>query len=320
MLDYIYLVAGLALLIKGADWLVAGASSIARSLRISEFVIGLTVVSFGTSLPELIIGIVAGMEGNPDLLLGNVIGSNIANVLLVLGVASMIHPLAATRGTVWREIPFTFLASVLLIAMLNGAYFHEGSTFGLGRGHGIVLLGFFCGFMYYIAQVIKKDKDREWVGTHESHNASRSTAEVIGGMVGLGVGGYLAVGAAVGIAEAWGVSDSFIGLTVVAIGTSLPELATSAVAAYRRNADIAVGNVVGSNIFNIFVVCGISSLLFPIPFNTVNNVDLAVMMAATLLLFVFMFIGRPVRTIQRREGAFFLSFYVAYIGYVIYRG
>ena len=320
MADYLFLGVGLLLLIKGAGYLVAGSSSVARGLHVSDFIIGLTVVSFGTSLPELVIALFAGANDSPDLIIGNVVGSNIANILLVLGVAAMIHPLSAKSSIVWREIPFTLLASVVLFAMLNDRFFDHASVSILGRTDALVLLAFFAAFLYYVAQVIKGEKDREWVGHPEGHSVRRSIAEIVGGMVGLTIGGRIAVIGAVNIAESWGMSEAFIGLSVIAIGTSLPELATSSVAAYRRNVDIAVGNVVGSNIFNIFIVLGISGVVKPIPFNPVNNIDMMVMFSATVLLFVFMFIGHPSRTIQRREGGVLVFLYAAYMAFLIYRG
>ncbi|MCH7960460.1 MAG: calcium/sodium antiporter [Candidatus Hydrogenedentes bacterium] len=320
VLSYLYLIVGLILLIKGADWLVRGSSSVARRFRISEFIIGLTVVSFGTSLPELVIGLIAGQEGKTDLVIGNVLGSNIANVLLVLGIAAMIQPLTARRSTVWREIPFTLLASLTLAALLNDAFIEGHGESILSRVDGLVLLSFFCVFVYYTAQVIRSEVDRDWVGTVEEHNMTRSALEILGGVVSLVLGGQLCVTGAIEIASALGMSETFIGLTIVAIGTSLPELATSAVAAYRKNVDIAVGNVVGSNIFNIFIVLGITSVVHEIPFDPINNVHLGVMLATTVLLFVFMFLGHPERTIQRKEGAVFVALYAVYMGFVVYRG
>ena len=308
------------MLIKGADWLVRGSSSIARVFRISEFVIGLTVVSFGTSLPELVIGILAALKGNPDIVVGNVIGSNIANVLLVLGIASMVRPLTAANATVWREIPFTLLASLILVVMFNDQIFGDINTPVLSRGDGILLLGFFCVFAYYVAQIVKNDQNKEWVGTQAKHGTRRAVLEMIVGCAGLVGGGKLVVDSAVNIAEGMGMSDAFIGLTVIAIGTSLPELATSTVAAYRKNVDIAVGNVVGSNIFNIFIVLGITANVRPIPFNPINNADLAVMISTTLLLFVFMFIGKPRMVVHRREGLVCVCLYALYIGFLVYRG
>lgn len=320
MLNYLALAGGLIFLIKGADYLVSGSSSVARYFRVPEFTIGLTVVSFGTSLPELVIALVAGAQDSPDLIVGNVIGSNIANILLVLGVASVIYPLEARKNTIWRELPFTLLASIILFVMLNDVFLGESDTSTLTRADGLILLAFFCVFIYYIAQSIKGEKDKDWVGAREGHAFGRSIVEIVVGIVGLAVGGRIAVFGAMNIAESWGMSEAFIGLTVIAIGTSLPELATSATAAYRRNADIAIGNVVGSNIFNIFLVLGVSGTVTPIAFDSRNNFDLGVMVLATILLFIFMFVGHPGRTIQRKEGAFFVVTYALYMGLIIYRG
>lgn len=314
------LAAGLILVIKGADFLVQGASSVARRFEISDFVIGLTVVSFGTSLPELVIALAAGNADSPGLILGNVIGSNIANILLVLGVSAVIFPLVATNNTVWKEIPFTLVASLILMVLLNDYFLDAGHDSMLSRSDGLVLLSFFAVFIYYVAQIIKSDKQREWVGEPAKHGLGRASAEFAGGLIGLIIGARLTVHGAVDLAERANVSDALIGLTVIAIGTSLPELATSAVAAFRKNADIAVGNVVGSNIFNIFIVLGVSSVVHSVPFSPIYNVDLALMVGVTIMLFVFMFIGHPRRTIQRGEGAAFVVIYVGYVAYLAWRG
>ena len=317
---FVWLIVGLVLLIKGADWLVRGASSVARALNVSNFVIGLTVVSFGTSLPELVIGIVAGSEGNSDLFIGNIIGSNIANILLILGICAMICPLPAKRGTVWHEIPFTLGAAIILFVLLNDQLFDGDATSRLSRIDGLVLLGFFCAFLYYVAQLIKDDKDQDWVGEQATDSKLRSGIEIVVGLAGLVIGGRLAVNSAAEIAAAMGLSQAFIGLTVIAIGTSLPELATSGMAAYRKNVDIAVGNIVGSNIFNIFTVGGFSSALVSMNYNVANNFDLLVMVVATVILFAFMFVGSPRHSLQRREGAILVCLYVAYLAYLVHRG
>lgn len=318
-MSYLLLIVGLSFLIKGADWLVMGASAVARRYNVSEFVIGLTVVSFGTSLPELVVGVVAGIENNPGITIGNVVGSNLANILLVLGVAAIISPLPATNNTVWREIPFTLFASLVLAALLNDQLFERGAVTQLGRGDGLILLAFFLVFLYYVAQSIRSDQERGIEEEHAEETVGRSLLEMGGGLVGLTVGGQLTVTSAVDIAESLGLSDVFIGLTVIAIGTSLPELATSAIAAYRKNVDIAVGNIVGSNIFNIFIVLGISSLVRPLPFDMPNNFDVIAMLLATVLLFVLLFVGIPKRTVQRREGVVLLVLYFVYLGLVVYR-
>ena len=320
MLKYLLIVVGLFLLIKGADWLVRGASSIARRLRVSDFVIGLTVVSFGTSLPELVIGIAAGIEGEPDLTIGNVVGSNIANILLILGTAAVIYPLKASRGTIWRELPFTLVASLVLAALLNDQVLDGAPVSILGHADGLVLLAFFSIFMYYVAQIVRDSADHEFMGVQANDPPVRSAVEVVVGLVALTAGGRMTVMSAVDIASAWGMSEVFIGLTVIAIGTSLPELATSAVAAFKRNPDIAIGNVVGSNIFNIFIVLGLSAQVAPLPFDPVNNSDVGFMIITNLILFLFMFTGKESRTIQRWEGAVFLLGYAGYLVYLVQRG
>lgn len=322
LLSFFFLALGLTLVIKGADFLVDGASTIARGLKISEFVIGLTIVSFGTSLPELIIALISGENGKPDMIVGNVVGSNVANILLVLGAAAVIRQLPATNNTVWKEIPFTLLASIVAILLLNNIFIGGGTPLALDRRDGFVLLFFFLIFMGYAAHIIRQESksDKEWVEAPEEHSKIRSICEIIGGILGLYFGGNMAVmKGAVPIAEVLGMSDAMIGLTIIAIGTSLPELATSCVAAYKNNVDIAVGNVVGSNIFNIFIVLGITSVVKPIPFDAVLNIDLGIMLCVTLLLFIFLFIGHPKRTIQRYEGMVFLTLYGAYLVYIIKR-
>ncbi len=321
MLQYVLLVLGLLLLIKGADFLVNGASSIARGLHISDIFIGLTIVAFGTSLPELVISLVAGARGAPNLVIGNVIGSNICNILLILGVASVIQPLQAKSNTVYREIPFTLLASLMLLALVNDGMLDARSESALDRTDGIALLGLFSVFIIYIALAIRADANRDWAERSASeHRIWPAVALVVAGLAGLTIGGQLSVRAAVEIARSWEVSETLIGLTILAIGTSLPELATSSVAAFRKSPDIAVGNIVGSNIFNIFFVLGIPAVLYRIPFDTNANLDMLVMNLATLMLFAFMFVGRPAMMIQRSQGVMFLVLYGLYMTFVVQRG
>lgn len=321
MLNYIYFCGGVALLIKGADFLVSGSSSFARRLGVPEIVIGLTIVAFGTSMPEFLVSVVAGMNGNPEIVIGNVVGSNLCNVLLILGICAMIRPVHAQPNTVFREIPFMVLSSLVVTVQLNDTFLDKGSPAILDRTDGFVLLGYFVVFLYYIALVVRsggdpilEEEDRP------SHTVGFAILFMIAGLAGLVIGGRLTVSGAVGLAESWGMSERFIGLTVVAVGTSLPELATSAVAAFRRNSDIAIGNVVGSNIFNIFFVLGIPALLWPIAYDVSSNIDLIVMNLASIALFATMFIGRPGKTVQRWEGGLFFGSYLAYMAFVLYRG
>ena len=312
MLPYLLLIAGFVLLIKGADFLVNGASSIARRFNVSDLVIGLTIVAFGTSTPELFVNIFASFKGNTDIAIGNVLGSNIANILLILGVSAVIYPLTVTKGTVWKEIPFSLLAILVLGVLANDRLIDTSSSSALMRADGLVFLFFFIIFLYYSGSIAKRIEGMEELVPAKQYGLARSFLWVLFGLIGLTLGGKWIVDGAVHLATRFGMSQSLVGLTIVAIGTSLPELATSAMAAYKRNVEIAVGNVVGSNIFNIFFVLSASSIIKPLPFKETNNIDIGMVILAELLLFVFMFTGRK-RLLERWEGIVFLSLYAAYI-------
>ncbi|MBI5134846.1 calcium/sodium antiporter [Candidatus Uhrbacteria bacterium] len=319
MTTLFFLVVGFALLIKGAGWLVDGASSIAKRFGISDLAVGLTIVAFGTSAPELIVNTVASISGNTEIAIGNILGSNIANILLILGIAAVIYPLRVTKGTVWKEIPFSLLA-VLMIAVMANDQWIDGLEFSaLTRTDGIALIGFFAIFLFYTYELAFGGPPSEQGLPVRRFGLLRSVSMVAGGLMVLVVGGKWVVDSAVEIASNLGVSESLIGLTVVAVGTSLPELATSAVAAYKRNVDIAVGNVVGSNIFNIFWILGMSSIIRPLPFQSRSNMDIGVAVLATLLLFIFLFVGKR-HIIERWQGTGFLTAYVLYITVLIVRG
>jgi cation:H+ antiporter len=319
MLQYALLIAGFILLIKGADYLVQGASSIARRWNVSDLVIGLTVVAFGTSMPELFVNIIASVQGNTDIAIGNVLGSNIANVLLILGVSSVIFPLTVTKGTVWKEIPLSLLAAFLLGLLANDALIDKRDFSVLTRIDGLVLLSFFVIFIYYSFSIAKKIEGMEEHVSIKVHGLTKSLLLLMLGLTGLTLGSKWIVDGAVRLALNFGMSQAFVGLTIVAVGTSLPELATSAMAAYRRNAEIAVGNVIGSNIFNIFFVLGVSSIIKPLPFNTRSNMDILVVILASLLLFVYMFTGKR-RSLDRWEGGIFITLYAAYIAFLVIQG
>lgn len=318
MIPYLLLVFGFVLLIQGAHVLVSGASSIARRWNVSDLVIGLTVVAFGTSTPEMAVTVISSYQGNTDIAIGNVIGSNIANILLILGVASVICPLSVSKGTVWKEIPFSLLAALVLAALANDRWI-DGSAFSaITRSDGIILLFFFSIFIYYsfsIAQDIEGLPDQIPM---KIYSMPGSLLRVAAGLAALTLGGKWIVDGAVEIALGLGMSEAVVGLTIVAVGTSLPELATSAVAAYRKNVDIAVGNVVGSNIFNILLVLGVGSLISPLPFNPKSNLGVVMLVFSSLLLFLAMFTVRR-RSVDRREGAVFLVCYVAYIVLTVIR-
>ncbi len=316
MIEIILLIIGFVLLIKGADLLVNGASSIARSLKISDLAIGLTVVAFGTSMPELFVNIMASIRGDAGIAMGNILGSNIANILLILGISSIIFPLSVTKGTVWKEIPLSLLAALMLGVLANDHLIDKSEFSGLTRIDGLVLISFFIIFLYYSFSIAKRVEGMDELVPSKKYGMVKSSLLVIIGLIGLALGGKLIVEGAVYIASALGVTQSFIGVTVVAVGTSLPELATSAMAAYKKNAEIAVGNVVGSNIFNIFWVLGLSSLIKPIPFQARNNIDVSVVILSSVLLFVTMFTGKK-HLLDKWEGITFVVLYVSYITFLI---
>ena len=319
MLTYLLFLLGFVLLIKGADWLVNGASAIARRFNVSDLVIGLTVVAFGTSTPELFVNIVASIKGNTDIAVGNVLGSNISNVFLILGISAIIYPLSVSKGTVWKEIPFSLLAVIVLGLMANDRFIDRGESSLLTRIDGLVLLAFFLIFLYYSFSIAKaiEGMDEQVPGTPPGF--TKPLLLVIAGLIGLTLGGKWIVDGALTLVRSFGMSESVVGLTIVAVGTSLPELATSAMAAYKKNVEIAVGNVIGSNIFNIFFVLGISATIKPLPFQTKSNWDIAVVMASGLLLFLAMFTGKK-RSLDRWEGVAFLVLYGGYVTFLLIHG
>jgi cation:H+ antiporter len=311
-MPYILFLLGFVLLIKSADVLVDGAGGLARRLGVSALVVGLTIVSFGTSAPELLVTLLASSQGSADMAIGNVLGSNIANILLILGVAGVITPLGVGRGTVWKEIPFAALATLLLGFMANDAWLDGRGFSDLARIDGLVLLSFFAIFIYYTFSISKVEGQGDGE-VKPAKSVTRAVVMVVLGLAGLALGGRWVVSGATEIARGFGVSEALIGLTIVSLGTSLPELVTSAVAAYRKEVDIAVGNVVGSNIFNVFLVLGVSSTVRPLSFNPSLAPDLLVGIAVSLLLFVVMFIGHR-HVLQRWQAALFLVIYFAYVG------
>lgn len=319
MLPYIFFVIGFIVLIKGAGFLVEGSTSIARNLKISYLVIGLTVVAFGTSSPELFVNIIASVKGNPAIAIGNVIGSNIANIFLILGVSSIIFPLSLPKGTVWKEIPLSLLAGLLLGVLINDQLINKSRISALTRIDGLVFISLFIIFIYYSFSIAKNIEGMSEHIPTKQYGLIKSSLLVITGFVGLGLGAKWIVDGAIHIALTMGISQSLVGLTLVAVSTSLPELATSVVAACKRHTEIAVGNVVGSNIFNIFFVLGISSIVKPLPIQAKNNVDISVLILANLLLFVTMFTGKK-HLLDRWEGILFIILYVSYIAFIIVRG
>lgn len=317
ILPYLLFIVGFVVLIYSAKWLVEGSSSIAKNFQIPDLIIGLTVVAFGTSAPELVVNVIAGITDKPDLAIGNIIGSNISNIMLILGITAIIMEIPVQKSTILSEIPFSLTSALLFGFLANITILDDEPAMSLSRIDGMILILFFFLFLLYIIYMARQnqDIDSEEIGDLPNGKAVFYT---IGGMIGLFVGGKFVVDNASEIARYWGFSETFIGLTIVGIGTSLPELVTSAIAALKRNADIAVGNIVGSNIFNILWVLGITSLISPLPFNVISNIDLLVIIGSSTLLILFMIIGRKY-TIDRWQGYIFILFYILYLLYLVDR-
>lgn len=312
------LLVGFVVLIKGADFLVSGASSAAKKNGISNLAIGLTVVAFGTSMPELIVSLLSAVEGKNDASFGNVIGSNNFNLLFILGISGAIYPLVVQRNTVKFEVPLSLLAAVVLFVIVNDAMVW-GDADGmnqLSRLDSFLLLGFFVAFLVYIYRTMRTTADLEEGEPIKLYSTPMSVGMIIAGLAMLIGGGELVVENAIEIAHYYGLSEKLIGLTILAAGTSLPELATSCVAAYKKQTDIAIGNVVGSNIFNIFFILGITGSISPITYNTAMNFDLQVLTGSTIMLMIFMFTLNT-RKLDRWEALIMLAGYVAYTTYLI---
>jgi cation:H+ antiporter len=316
MLVYVLFVVGFVLLIKGADMLIDGSVSIAQRYNVSSLVIGLTVVAFGTSAPELAVNVMASLRGNNGLVIGNVVGSNIANVLLILGISAMIKTLGVKSNTVWREIPFSLISALVLGYMVNDILFFSGQADSVSRADGLVLMTGFAIFIFYTFKLSKKETEEEIVEIQ--HSVGKSAFLFVLGLIGLVLGGRWIVNGAVEIAQVFGLSESFIGFTIVAIGTSLPELATGVMAVRKGNTDIAIGNVIGSNIFNVFWVLGLSATINPISFNAEDNYSVMVNVIVSVVLFALLFIGKR-QQLQRWQGALLFIGYVAYLAALTWR-
>ena len=322
LLNFFLVIVGFVLLIKGADFLVNGASSLAKRFNVSDIAIGLTVVAMGTSAPELVVNIISGSRevsgsGN-ELVFGNIIGSNIFNIFLILGVASIIYPLTVERNALWKEVPYSLLATFVFFILVNDALFFGAEQNGLDVKDGIILLVMFVLFLVYIFMNISLNPEAE-VDDVELHGNLKTTLMIVFGIAGLVFGGNMIVSNATLIAESFGVSDKMIGLTILAAGTSLPELATSAVAAFHKKSDLAVGNIVGSNIFNLLLVLGATSLVHaPLVYTPTLNTDLVIVMVGTFMLFIFMFTLNKYK-LDRAEGIVYLIGFVAYSYYLFVR-
>ncbi|ADO82788.1 calcium/sodium antiporter [Ilyobacter polytropus] len=316
MQNLIFLLIGFIPLIYGANFLVDGSSSLAKKFNIPNIVIGLTVVAFGTSAPELIVNVFSSLQKTSDITMGNIIGSNIFNIAVILGVTSVLKNLNVKTSTTWKEIPMALMAVVLVVIMINDVTIDKNKISELSRIDGMVLISFFIIFLSYTLSIVKSGKSEEKIEIKE-YTVLKSSMLTILGFAMLVIGGKVIVIFAVKLAKSMDISERIIGLTIVSMGTSLPELATSISAALKNNVDIAIGNVVGSNIFNILFVLGISSIIYPIPLLDGVNLDIALNISLNLLLFLFVFSGKG-RKVERWEGIFFIMIYILYLAYLIY--
>ena len=315
IISILLLIVGFVLLIKGADIFVDGASSTALNLKVSKMVIGLTIVAFGTSAPEFAVSIKALLSGSSDIVLGNVVGSNILNILLILGISSLFSSMVVKDNTVKKEIPLTILFSVLLTVLSFDNVFDKKITNVITRTDGFVILLFFIVFIYYLASIAKNNKEEN---EEAPYKIGKSLLFVLIGLVGIVAGSNLVVDNASAIAKALNVSEKMISLTIVAFGTSLPELVTSVQAARKHENDIAIGNIIGSNIFNIGIVIGLPcALIGNINVGTFNYIDMFTMIGAAILLFLLTF---KKRKLDKGEGLIMLLIFIVYNGYVIIGG
>lgn len=317
MTTYILFILGFAVLIFGANKLIEGASSLGVKVGMSQVVVGMTIVALGTSLPELFINIFASIRGNTGLVIGNVLGSNIANTFLIVGVAAVIYSIQVTKKTATVMIPGSIFAAVVLLVLANDSFFGR-ATQTIGRADGVVLLIFFVGFLYYT--LFKPDKSDVDSANIEINTISvrLSLFYVIIGVIGLYFGGDWIVKGAEQISSDMGVSQSVIGLTLIAGATSLPELVTSIIAATKKNSAMAIGNAIGSNIFNIFFVLGVSAVIHPIPFNSTLNFEIWMVITSGLLLWIFVkWTGKANDLINKVEGALLVAAYLLFILYSV---
>lgn len=317
-LTYVLFIAGFFIVIKGADFLIEGASSIAKKLTVSDLVIGLTIIALGTSAPELMVNIIASLQGKADIAVGNVLGSNIANIFLVLGITAFIFPLVVQKNTVKHAIPLSLLSAVIMGVLANDVFFNGTGFSVLTMGDGIVFISFFLIFMCYTFS-LPEDKPDDKQSKPPELGIPKSILLIVAGSAGLALGGKWIVDGAIRVAQLFGISESLVGLTIVAVGTTVPEIATGIVAAYKKKADIIIGNIIGSNIFNICFVLGISAVIRPLPFNRINNFDVYINISAHVLLLLFMFIGAK-RLLNKWKGLVFMVLYGCYLTILVIRG
>lgn len=309
LLSIFFIIVGFALLIVSADLLVDGASGIARKFHIPEIIIGLTIVSIGTSMPELFVSITSALDGYSDMAIGNIIGSNLSNLLLILGLSAIIKPVVFQKETRLYEIPMCLIFTIILMCFCN-------SENGISREEAIILLLLFCFFIGYTIFMGKRESKNSIIEINVNESKKNNTIKdiilIVLGIVGLKIGGDLAVNNAVDVANYFNISEKIISLTILAVGTSLPELVTSVTAAIKGNSDIAIGNIIGSNIFNILLIIGVSALIKPITYNVTYNFDLSILLLSTIILAIFPFIP-PKEKMSRSNGIIYFLMYIVYL-------
>lgn len=328
MLEILLIIPGVFLLMKGADYFVDSASSLSKKLKVAPIVIGLTVVAFGTSAPELSVNLLAAINNNTDIAFGNIIGSNIANILLILGVSATITKLSVHSNTVWKEIPFSLLAALLVLIFsvqklldvrdLNLNFSQNNLIGEITLTHGLVLLSVFIIFLYYTFGIAKNNSE-DFQDDIKIMSIPKSILIIVLSLTAIVFGGKFTVDSAVTMAKLFGISESLIGLTIVAVGTSLPELITSIVATKKGESDLAIGNVIGSNIFNIFLILGITSTVKNIPVSTYGLIDIFVLLGVTIYTFLALFVFEK-HKLGRKQGISLILMYIIYTIYLVYRG
>lgn len=316
-IDILCILAGLVLILVGSDWLVDGASAVARKYGISEFIIGMTIVGIGTSMPELVSSFISAVGGHGDMALGNVTGSNICNILLILGVTALISPIGYTKSNIRKDIPYAILVSLFLMVMLYNCFglFREMGTPGISRVDALYLLLIFAVFMIDSFKSAKKGGDDEGDENVKPMSMGKALVFIFLGLGGLIFGGQIFVDHTVSIAGRFHVSEAFISITLMAVGTSLPELATCVVAAMKGKNQLALGNIIGSNIFNISLIIGVSAAISPFEIQTISTVDMVMVLVVVVMLWLAAFTFKK-KKLDRVEGVLFLLVYIGYIAYL----
>ena len=315
-MDILLLIVGLGLILAGANFLTDGSAAVAQRLRVPEFIIGLTIVAVGTSTPELVVSVLSAIAGKSAVAIGNIVGSNIFNVFVILGICALIRPLPLTRSTIRRDIPIGMVVSLLLFVLASDALLHLGPTDRLGRGDGILMLILYVALMWYTIRAAGRTEETPAEGAKAPMAAWLAAVMIVGGLAGLIFGGELFLDSATALARRLGISESVIAITLVAGGTSLPELASSVVSLIKGKADMALGNVIGSNIANILLILGLSDTINPLTMGGITTTDLAVVILTSLLLFLTAFTFRR-KAVDRWEGVIFLVIYALYIWQLI---